>query len=281
MRSPFLRVIVLCLLLGSCARRSALDSAEVLHRTVQRSQQLQSARLRVEATVTTPSATITVAGEGTIVNGGRQTAFTGTVNGPGIAVEGDVVSEFQRDLYVRISNFTASGQNAPQELINVWWRLRGTGSTLPPPSVAPDPWFLRSQAAAVDVTKDRGIEQLDGEDVYAYDVAVREMELFNLLEQAARDRGETVDREDLERQWERYDLRGTLWIDADDFLIRKLEWELRSRPDDGAAMEVVLKADVLDHDRAAAPAVPVDARPLPAGSLLELLQSPSFLPVLP
>ncbi len=112
-----------------------------------------------------------------------------------------------------------------------------------------DPYLLPLPAALLTVTRDRGQTQWNHRTVYLYDVTLRD-EAGDLLDALA----------DRPSPFPVLRFTGTLWIDADSFLLRRSTWDVASQTT-GEKMRIDIV--IRDEDTAAALRLPVaaDQRP--------------------
>lgn len=111
-----------------------------------------------------------------------------------------------------------------------------------------DPYLLPLPTALLMVMRDRGQTQWNNRTVYLYDVALRN-EAGDLLDALA---GQS--------SFPALRFTGTLWIDAESFLLRRSTWDVVSQTSDER-----MKLDIVINDEDAAPAmllpVAADERP--------------------
>ena len=133
------------------------------------------------------------------------------------------------------------------------WRIRAerNGAFIGSASGASvdDPYLLPLPAALLTVTRDRGQTQWNNRTVYLYDVALRD-EAGDLLDAL-------VDRPS---PFPALRFTGTLWIDAESFLLRRSTWDVASQTTgEKMRLDIVIR----DEDAASALRLPVaaDQRP--------------------
>lgn len=117
-------------------------------------------------------------------------------------------------------------------------------------SIEPDdPYLLPLPAALLTVTRDRGQTRWNNRTVYLYDVTLRD-EAGDLLDALA----------NRPSPFPALRFTGTLWIDAESFLLRRSTWDVASQTgDERMRLDIVIR----DEDTAPAMRLPVAADTLP------------------
>ncbi|MBI3618704.1 hypothetical protein HY213_01570 [Candidatus Peregrinibacteria bacterium] len=267
---------ILCaLILGSCAKPSVLPSAEVLHRAVLASSTLRSATYSATADIAFGEKSSAVGGHLTLVgrlqDGGKQTQFHLTVTahlGNGDAMhevnaDADVIVASQTEIYLRVNSVsvhpptTTFSLDALNAFKGKWVRLPAAAKPDGVSTLTPDPGVLRAQSEVVTVTRDRGIETIDGHRAYHYDVSLDREKLLGFLRTSAAARSAAFDEANARSFVSAFDASGELWIDADRFFVNALSWAMT--PSAASAkthpFSITVRAALRDHN-AAPPIIP-------------------------
>lgn len=278
--------IVVCAasLLVSCAGEPGLPPGEVLDRAAQASRHLRSARFTAHADVTVPSGasaplTIILTAAGRLQDGGQELQFSLTADGrtEGGAswhLEGDTIVAGEREVYANVHTFSLDPPHPLlqplllQQFTDIWWRLphEPAAATGVPIQVTPDPRLLRMQTEIVDVMRDHGRVRFGGRTTYHYDVALNRERFIRFLSEVARERGETQDQEAWKQWLEGLNASGELWIDAEDFILRGVQWKLLSA-DSARPFSATLRVELSDLNSAEPIAPPSDVRPFPGNPM--------------
>jgi len=281
MRTYALPIALCTLLLASCTTQGGLDAEEVLNRSSVSNSGLLSARILLTARISSVSATtgtLDASGilEGSMQQGGRQldVAFhtdgvrtsmgqSLTWNGVGRLM---VLSEQESYVFLESLETTPALPllSLPEykDAIGSWFRLPAVGDA--PATVTPDPRFLRLQSDAVRVTKDRGIDTMDGKRMYHYDVAIDPVRLATFLRESSGEDEEGAQR--MMAQLSRYDAAGELWIDETTFLLTKAVWNITEKGKDAPTM--TLSMSLSDLGLQVTVIAPDNAQPFPQSPLL-------------
>lgn len=227
------------LLLVACARGGADDPAVVLERASSIAHQLQSSAFDVAFTYTTAGSAVKIDGtaEGVMADAGNQLSFsvdaaiTMPTNGLDQTVEtqGDIVVMGEGEAYVRVQRadgsvlFLPGIGLIPSDMLDRWIRI-GNGSGSGSVGLTPDPSFIGLQTEALLVTEDRSYERIDGRDCYAYDVSLVRSKALAYFERIATERNEPFDRVAAEAFLDSYLATGTIWIDDETSVIRRILW---------------------------------------------------------
>jgi hypothetical protein len=156
---------------------------------------------------------------------------------------------------------------APLEAIRGRWvRMPASESSSLQTGVTPDPSFLRAQAQVITVTRDKGLQNIHGRDAYSYDVALNKEKLFAFLRASAAERNEAFDSSSAEAFATAFSATGGLWIDAADFFVHRLTWDMESKADDGLTAKI--DVEFTDHNKAPGIVPPPQAELMSSGSLL-------------
>lgn len=231
--------------LAACSRGGVEDPATVLERAAVNAQGLESAAFDVTFDYSVPEGfSARGTAEGVLAEGGRQLSFSVnasvTVPSEGldktVSVDGDVVVAGENEAYMRIRRadgsvpFLPGIGLVPPEMLDTWFSL-GSGTASGSSSMTPDPSFVAMQVQVIRVTEDRSYEEVDGEDCYAYDVTIDRDKALAYLERTSQDRGQAFDRQATEEFLSLYDAKGTMWIDAETSVIRRISWTFDPAPD--------------------------------------------------
>ncbi|MDD5469805.1 MAG: hypothetical protein PHO92_03345 [Candidatus Peribacteraceae bacterium] len=273
-----------CMLVSCVPGRSVAPSVapeEVLRRSAEASRTLRSAAFDGSADITVrPPDPGTVTGHlsftGVLQDAGQQvritaegTAAGGTderpVRGKGkveLMTAGDsdtffFLHELEGDEEQSLFNPEAVGKVAGK-----WWRIPGqqrAGSV----AITPDPGLLQAQVEVVKVTREYGIRTLDGAQVFHYDVTMDPDLLVTFLRKVAEEKGEEFDETEVRKSVGRMRMEGELWIDADTYYVRKLEWQIEQDPADdrGAQVTILFRMSMRDHNKADPIILPESAEP--------------------
>ena len=296
-------------------RPEPLPPADVLQKSAQASQALASATFSatVDFDVERPTFSVigTAAISGRLQSAGQDVQASlevhagGKVAGNDFSVEAtiDTVVMGEDALYFKASTLTIEPDDAlfpagtVASLQGTWWQLplRQPGQNAV--SVTPDPQLLRAQVEVVDVVEDHGFTTIDDHDVYHYTVAINRDRLLAFLEKRAAGEGESFDRSEAVAMLERLTVTGELWIDAETYHVRRVDWEVRQKAteEDAGTATVSFTMQLTDHNEAEAITAPQGAEPfspfafvgVPEGSLplqglpLPAAETPDAAPSLP
>lgn len=263
------------LLLAACSRGGDKDPAVVLERASTVAQQLQSASFEASFSYDAGETGMRVAGDaqGTLADGGRHMSFSFdadvTSQGEGadqtVSAAGDVIVAGENEAYIRLTRVDGSIPFLPgvglvsDDALDKWF-LSGSASS-GAVSVSPDPSFIALQTRILAVTEDRSYQEIDGHECYVYDVEIDQRKAVEFLESIARQRGEVFDRQAAETYVASYVARGTMWIDADTSVIRRISWSFESAPGMGD-MSASLTFRLSKHDEPVEIAPPAEYAPL-------------------
>ena len=267
------------LLLSACTatqqKRDALPAAEVLQNAAQKSADLDSARYEASGSFSLlhtngESTEGNYVFKGVLQESGEKIAMTiGFDAKQGLAdlqASIDVVVTGPDDIFVRANNWSGViaqklfRQDLLEQFMGKWWILPRDESSVSPVQVTPDPRLLQAQAEVVSITSERGFASVRGNECYRYDVEIDQEKLFTYLAQLARSRGEEIEEEKLRADLEGIDAKGQLWIDADTFIIHKLQWTFTTPISSGAqSLSTSVMIDIFDHNSADPVIPPADA----------------------
>lgn len=274
-----MRQLLLCgcslIIVSACSQSGSLPAAEVLHRSVIAADGLMSAQMSLEAAWRDPSSTVPevrVAMDGLLRDGGRLIASTVELETGERSLEGDVVVEWGRDLYLRLTT-PADGGADSLPIPPARWYVLELSSNVPvaDATLTPDPHFLQAQSATVRVTRDRGRELIHGRDAYHYDVTLDREKLRSLLREFSSTPTAVV-LEDPLSTWDDAYIAGELWIDSETFLIHRIHWRIAESGEESAMLEFSL--DVSAHNEPVSIEVPTDAEPIVPDALQHWMIAP-------
>lgn len=264
------------LVLAACSRGGTEDPAVVLERAASKAQQLQSAAFDATFSYATEGFVASGSAEGELADGGKRMAFSFdadvTMRAEGadqtVSAAGDVVVAGENEAYVKLSSLEGSvlflpGIGlVPESALGTWYLAGGSGSGSLNAGVSPDPSFIATQAKTLVVTDDRSYETVDGHECYAYDVTVDPQKAVEFLAETASRQGTPFDRVAAENFVSSYDARGTLLIDAETFVIRRIDWTIEPASGQEGADRTSFSIHLNGHDEPVEISPPADARPL-------------------
>ncbi|MFH0770995.1 MAG: hypothetical protein V1926_06540 [Candidatus Peregrinibacteria bacterium] len=277
-------------LLASCApAETGLPVPEVLSRAATASGQMQSAHFELDTSFTfTPSPSASVEGSahmsGVLQDGGRQVqmriVFDTALAGSGLPehIAGDleiiVGSLSETYLFVHRADVTPPhslfDERAIASLLNRWWLLPvQSGGTpdgpmlLPTGPLSPDPAIIRAQSQVVNVTRDRGMEMMDGRKMYHYETAVDPEKLAAFLIASRGEQGSAADDALLRQKLANVVAFGEIWIDAQTFVIRRISWNAEPFPirEGAGTLGFSMVMDLSEVNAAGPISIPSDAMP--------------------
>ncbi|MBI1812425.1 hypothetical protein HY285_01580 [Candidatus Peregrinibacteria bacterium] len=274
---------ILCaLVLNSCAQRSLLPPAEVLHRAALASSTLRSATYTATADIAFGEKSSAVGGhlslDGRLQDGGKQTQFHLIVTahlGNGDAMhdvnaDADVIVASPTEIYLRVNSVSvhpplpAFSLDALNAFKDKWVRLPAAARPDGASTLTPDPGVLRAQSEVVTVTRDRGIESIDGHRAYHYDVSLDREKLLGFLRTSAAARSAAFDEANARSFVSAFDASGELWIDADRFFVDAVSWAIA--PSAASAkthpFSITVRAALGDHNAAPPVSPPSSAESL-------------------
>jgi hypothetical protein len=183
-------------------------------------------------------------------------------------VAGDVVVAGENEAYVKLSSvqgsvlFLPGIGLVPESALGTWYLAGATASGSTDAAVSPDPSFIATQAKTLVVTDDRSYETVDGRECYAYDVAVDQQKALEFLAETASKQGVPFDRAAAETFVSSYDARGTLLIDAETFVIRRIDWTIEPASGSEGLGRTSFAIRLREHDVPVEIAPPTDFKPL-------------------
>ena len=254
MRLRLLFCTVCCITLAACLSQNGsarLSPEEVLQKAADATQTLRSAQYvaqgNFDAALDAWLAEGTVRMNGSLNDAGEQLHFQVDVMAnirdgkEEYTAQGNLeVSLLSRDeVYMNVHSLSSEPPNAifrPEVLRNLtdrWWLLP-PGDT-PPEAVGmtPDPRLLQIQSQVVTVSKNRGMETIEGRETYHYDVTLDPEKLLEYLSTLAAERGEAFDAAKVRQDLSGIKASGELWIDAGTFYMQKISWNVQQIPIEG------------------------------------------------
>lgn len=272
MRYSALSVAVCTLALAACAKQAGLPAEDVLNRSSVANRGLLSAHIVVTARISSVDAatgSLDASGivEGNMQQGGNQLDLAFNTQGARVSGQqsltwkatGRVIVLSPQESYMSVENLETS-PTLPmfalpefQNFVGTWYKLPSTSA--PSPTLTPDPRLLRLQSDAVRVTKDHGIQNMDGKSMYHYDVVIDPRKLSTYLQES----GESS--EDMMAQLSKYDATGELWIDATTFLLTKAVWNVKQKDVEGPVL--TLSMSLSDPGLQVTVTAPTNAQPFP------------------
>ena len=263
------------LVLFSCqAQDDRIVPADLLEKTAAEHQRLQSLDFTFELSLTGGNSAdignVTVQGEGSMQEGGKQVSAAVTVDTTlrdvPVRLLGDIVLQNGRESFFRIRSVlaTVAGQAFALDLpqlegfLNRWWVLPGVRQD-PSGSAEADPSLIPLQLRALDVLKDNGAVARSGEPIRELSVRVNRQRLVQLLQEIGTQRGETAEMQ----QVETYTAEGELRINETTSLLQQAVWRLRPLQQGQPSLQ--LSVQFLRHGSGSAVLVPEGALPLLSG----------------
>lgn len=296
--------LVASLILVSCGGTSTekgLPSEEVLRLAAEKSNTLLSAHFESNVDFTVRNVVFPASGKakitGTLQDGGSAIQFSADVDALVSPTErsdtfhvlgnADMFLTGNDETYLHLNALsTQPEQNLFKkdllELMKGKWWLLSSGSNevgVPGGSLTPSSGFLKLQSQVVRVISDEGFTKVDGRKAYHYKVGIDTEKLLQFLEQIARDRKESFDRDTITPLLLKITADGELWVDAETFLIRRISWKLTGLQERESGMIVDGSFSVTLTDHNAAPPIlpPKDSQVLTPQLLLEGAQPSSSI----
>jgi len=280
------RIIGLALFfLAGCTRPGDLPVEDVLRRSADASRALQSVTLNVEGTVRIAQAesiyTLRPTVRGTLHNGGKQVqvrvGITGTLQEDestfDLTADIETIVASMNEVYVQVHRLQTTpthpllNAEALSAITGTWMQLPINQAVVATADVTPDPRLLRAQSEVVTVTRDRGMEMFNEKEVYVYDVQVDPEKLLAYLRQVAKEDDQPFDEAEARTLFANYHATGTIWIDAKDFTIQRLHWDIAPKDPNAEGITANITVDFTDHNAAAPIVPPTSAVPLPGTGL--------------
>lgn len=277
MMTGYIHRFAICsvLVLAACTRGGGEDPAVVLERAASKAQQLGSAAFDATFSYETDGFVSSGSAEGRLADGGRRMAFAFeadvTVRSDGadqtVSLAGDVVVAGENEAYVKLSNvegsvlFLPGIGLVPESSLGAWYAVGGSGSGTVDADVSPDPSFIAQQAKTLAVVDDRSYETVDGRNCYAYDVTVDPQKAVEFLAETASRQGKPFDRAAAETFVSSYDTRGRMLIDAETYVIRRIDWTIEPASGQEDGDRTSFSIHLHEHDLPVEISPPVDAKP--------------------
>ena len=277
-------LFVATLFLVGCSiveRPEPLPPDEVLSKSAQESQSLGSATFTSTVVFDIKQSLFNVNGtasiDGRLQNAGQDVLASIELHAGGKLSDGDFsvgatiesIIMGEDALYFKINTFTLEPEDAMfaagtvATLQGKWWQLplRGSGQGSVP--ITPDPQLLRAQVEVVDVMEDHGFKKIDGHNAYHYTVSINRDRLLKFLEKRAEEEEGSFDRDEAIVMLERLTVTGELWIDAETYHVRKVEWEAKqaATKEDEQESTLSFTMSLNDHNEAEPITAPADAEP--------------------
>ncbi|PIR54433.1 hypothetical protein COU75_00785 [Candidatus Peregrinibacteria bacterium CG10_big_fil_rev_8_21_14_0_10_42_8] len=159
------------------------------------------------------------------------------------------------------------------KLASKWWLLPQNDSLPVTSQVTPDPRLLQAQSQVVRITKDNGIIEMNGSQLYHYNVELDKEKLLAYLQKASLGDA-AVDTVQLSRSLEGVTAKGELWIDAETYYVHKLQWNIKEYPIQvGGMADIQFTVTFTDHNNAPDILLPLNAKEF---SPYELLSPPEL-----
>lgn len=293
MRKRSSLAVLAVLLLVSCKRQGAFPSDQVLLKSVAAGSQLQSAEFDADVIFEITGGVKNWKGsvqlKGVVANGGKQSDLHATIDATSTGTEvqklhaqAQLISD-NLERYLNVSALTADPVHPLfaqlQPMFGMWWHIPAPPSSVPEhETLSPDPVLLRSQASVVRVTEDHGLERVRGRDAYHYTVVIDDEKLKLFLEslpkESAEDKSSSAK---LIEQIAKYDVTGEIWIDAEDFLLQRVQWVIKNRGME--TLRITINSDFENQNEARPVQPPEKFQELQAGSLLQMM--PGATPSIP
>lgn len=245
--------------LASCAQGGTLSPEDVLRKSSVANSGLRSARVQVNASVSTKGNDANVIDgkltiTGNMQEGGQQLdvvfASDGTMGQAPQSItwktSGRLITLSQSETYIQVHALEIEPAipffniDALKNSLQTWLKLPSPSTTSS--AVTPDPHFLRLQSEVVRVTKNHGIVSMNGRNTYHYSVSIdRDRLAAYLINTSKPDALQTS--EQLLKQLEQYEATGEMWIDDATFLLSKVSWTIKDaeHPDSIASLTISIE----------------------------------------
>ncbi len=263
-------VIASVILLSGCVARQPLPSDVVLENSVKANQKLASAEFTFDASFDSNEAVFvgltrgTMNAAGIIQNGGRQLQAEVSIKPEEnqSPIDFTIIKADEDETYLK---FKATGdEDQSVNILKDRWFVLPTGAA--GSTLTPDPEFLRALSAIVTITRDQGIGSINGYAAYEYDVALDAEKLRQFFVVSGNSANEAQGMID---ELKNMNITGKMWIDADTFVLRRLQWMLASE-DANAPLTGEMIIEIEDDISGARISPPADALSLPVNPLLQL-----------
>ncbi len=240
-------LIVCTFLLVSCTRHGALQPPEVLQKSFEANQNLESARFDLDTAFKGQTELMsgefngTLQANGTMQNGGKQISTDADIRvsrmDPNdqlntLTLRGSMIVAAENEVYVHVdaASIEPKTELLSDELIgkilNQWFLLAaGSGSLRTDDTVTADPSLLRMQSKVVKVTKDNGLETLNKKSAYYYDVTIDPALFAQYMSSLPQQKNTTFPSA---TDFLTMSAKGKLWIDEETFFIHRIVWDITS-----------------------------------------------------
>lgn len=285
-------VATFSLVLTACTTQSAvepLSSDVVLSKAAKATHTLKSAKYILTGDIEANNSELwstdaTIRMDGILHDAGEQMRFQLDADATFTTPEDDyeldatleVIVASKNEVFMNLHSLTVQPPNPllrPDlvgKLASKWWILPQDDSLPATSQVSPDPRLLQAQSQVVNVLKDNGIIEMNGSQVYHYDVELDRQKLLTYLEKASA--GDTAfDKEQLSRDLNDVTATGELWIDAETFYVHKLQWNIKGYPiNTGGNADLNFTVTFTDHNNAPDILPPSNAKEFSPYELLSL-----------
>jgi len=249
-----LLVVGACIVIGCkpLVEEERLEPGQVLRLSATASQSLESADFSAtfSASVDVSEAgPIDLSGtvNGTMQNAGKQLRFSLDASGgrdqaeDSIVIAGalEAIVAGKQEVYINIGSLVLSPE---EELIqpetiamiqNQWWKLPSADEFAQDNvAITPNPRLLKAQAEVVKILEDKGMATIDDRESYHYEVEVDKTRLLEYLRKVSEEDGTELDEEKVEIELAPLIISGELWIDAETYFVRQLEWDIDNMDDE-------------------------------------------------
>lgn len=264
--------------LVSCAQGGQEPPETVLERAALTAQQLDSAAFdgTVSYTASQPgTGTMRIEADldGNVAAGGQQVQFSvdGSMTMPTggfdqtVSLNADVLVAGEDEVYIRFGSIEGNVLFLPgvglvsPDMLDKWFSI---GTAAAGEKITPDPSLLTMQTQVLKVLSDRSYEEVDGHKCFTYDVAIDTEKMLSYLERIALEQGKPFERESARTFLEKFNTKGTIWIDEESSVIRRISWvfESKEEPRTGFSFSIRLSK----HNEPVVIAPPTDAVPFPS-----------------
>ncbi|MDB4978042.1 MAG: hypothetical protein JWM56_228 [Candidatus Peribacteria bacterium] len=256
------------LVLVSCVSQTGLAPGDVLGKAATASRNLQSVNFNGNGTLQigkeNQKADIQIQAQGSLQDEGKQTQLLVTLGGTftdkkqDYAVHGnaEIIVAGPDEIYLNVHSLETTpahpllNQQMIKNLGGQWWKL--PAGTKKSASISPDPSLLRAQSEVVKVSKNYGIEKIDGTDAYHYDVLIDKDKLLAFLQKTAQEKGELFETEKARQMIGGFDAKGSVWVDASTFFLHKIMWSVAPVSPATDSYAFTLELNFTGHNAAAA-----------------------------
>ena len=263
--------LLLCFALSACSNtvsvQPEISPEEVLRLATRAVKTLESAQYTVQGDFDTTSDALTAVGtvrlDGMLADSGEQLRFQMDLTADVDSLSGDssvsgtleVVVISEDEVYMNVHSLISQPSTAffrPEmigALAGQWWLLSEDQSPPMADSITPDPRLLQAQAQVVTVTRDRGIEVVNGKDAYHYDTVLDKSKLAEYLAAVAQEKGQQFDSAKTLAAIEEIEASGQLWIDKETYYVQKINWVVQSMPlENGGTASIAFTVMFRNHN---------------------------------